>query len=181
MATTIRQLEMAPDVTLAIPGFSGPTDAVWQRLESYIAYRYSARIVTWIVEGPGEWSPPLAPWSIDDPSNISAWSHRAQDWELFTPDMSPLGGFYFRHSGPFRVTATVGINPPTLPPDAVTEAARRLACYMAANPGNPGVTSESITIADALTQATRRDANWLAMAIQNSGAADLLRPYRKVQ
>ena len=33
---------------------------VWQRIESYVAYRWTPRAVTWIVEGCGEWYPPLA-------------------------------------------------------------------------------------------------------------------------
>ena len=34
-------------------------DMIWQRIEAYIAHRWTERDVTWIVEGPGEWHPPL--------------------------------------------------------------------------------------------------------------------------
>ena len=71
--------------------------------------------------------------------------------------------------------------PPTKPretPAIVEEAYRRLAEYIAAAPETPGLRSETLTIGG-ITSTQSRGASWLALALQNSGAADLLRSYRK--
>jgi hypothetical protein len=179
MAVTVRQAEGVPASYPAAPdGLSTAAAAldpemVWQRIESYIAHRYSERDIEWIVEGPGEWHPPLSPATI---SKVEVWCERAHEWETITPDASPLGGYWLSATGPFRFTATVGGGDV---PASVDTAWSRLAEYMAAKPGTPGATSES-TRAGSVETSKSRDANWMAQAMQNSGAADLLRTYRKV-
>jgi len=40
--------------------------ALWKRIEHHIAYRYSERQVTYLVEGPGEFIPHLKPFVLDN-------------------------------------------------------------------------------------------------------------------
>lgn len=177
MAVTINQTEAAPQDYPATPrGLSTAAVAiattVWQRIEGYVAHRWTPRAVTWIVEGCGEWVPPLAPATI---SAIEVWSS-ADEWETATPSPAPLGGFWLPASGPYRFTATVGDG---TVPAAVNEAFKRLAEYLAAQPGTPGAASEHTEVPGVLTTDVSRAPSWMARAMQNSGAGDLLRPYRR--
>lgn len=182
MATTIKQTEAIPASYPATPsGLSTAAAAltpavVWQRIEAYTVHRYTSRAVTWIVDGPGEWHPPLSPAAI---STVEVWS-AADVWEVATLDASPLGGYYLPCTGPYRFTGTVGGGSPApTVPAAVNEAFKRLAEYMAAPRGKAGAKSESIT-AGSISTSHSRSESWMAMALQNSGAADLLRGYRRV-
>jgi hypothetical protein len=178
MAVTIQQNETA---TLLFPATPSPlSDAaaalapatIWQRIESYTVWRWTPRAVNWVVEGPGEWHPPLAPTTI---STVEVWS-AADVWETATLNASPLGGYILPHTGPFRFSGTVGAGDV---PEGVKTAFIRLAEYMAAKPGKAGATRERIR-AGSIDLWTDREAAWLAKAMQNSGAADLLRTLRKV-
>ena len=178
MVTTIKQTEAAPGSypTIDTTGWSAAAaalsqDMIWQRLEAYMAHRFSQRDVTWIVEGPGDWVPPLTPATV---TAVECWTD-GDGWQAVTPEASPLGGYALEGDGPYRITATVGGG---TVPAAVTEAFRRLAEYMAAKPGKPGATSESIG-AGSISLRHRRSPSWMAQAIQNSGAGDLLRTYRR--
>ena len=171
---TIKQDEALPEsyptLSPAVP------DEVWQRIESYIAWRYTPRTVVWTVEGCGEWTPPLTPATI---TKVEVWSDGANAWEDITataPDASPLGGYWLAASGPYRFTATVGSDATV--PALVAKAAQRLSTYFAAKPGTPGARSERIEAGSISIQRTRSE-SWMAAAIQNSGAADLLRGYRR--
>lgn len=190
MATTIQQIESAPASYPALP-YSTDTypaypvdeipaaitaigDTAWQRIEAYTAYRYTARNVVWVVEGPGEWHPPLAPATV---STVEIWSRRAEEWETTTLNASPLGGYWLPCSGPYRFTASVGAG---TVPESINEAFRRLAAYLTADPGKPGATFDYMSIGGgSLMRRVERDAAWMAKALQNSGAADLLRTFRK--
>jgi hypothetical protein len=178
MATTIKQTESEPaEYPDAPEGLSAAAAAlapavVWERIESYVAHRWAERDVEWVVEGPGEWHPPLTPATI---ATVEVWSG-AGAWEDCTPNASPLGGYWLPASGPFRFTGTVG---PADVPATINEAYKRLAEYMAAKPGKPGARSESIT-AGSISIAHSRSDSWMASAMANSGAGDLLRPYRRV-
>ena len=94
MTTTIKQSEAIPTDYPAAPSLSTAAAAldeqmIWQRIESYIAYRWTSRAVVWTVEGPGEWHAPLTPATV---STVEVWS-RANEWETATLDASPLGGY----------------------------------------------------------------------------------------
>lgn len=161
MATTLKQTEAATEL-----------DAIWQRIESYIAHRFVSRPVVWIVEGPGEWTPPLTPATIE---TVEAWNGAA--WETCTAPDSPLGGYWLTARGPYRFTGTVGGGQVPAP---VAEAYARLDSYLSAIDQNtPGARSYSIAVPDVETVTIERDATWIARAMQQSGAADLLRPYRR--
>lgn len=176
MATTLQQTEaIAGSYPAAPSGLSTAAAAlsvpmIWQRIETYIAHRWTARNVTWVVEGPGEWHAPLTPATI---STVEIWTDGA--WATATLDASPLGGYVLPGCGPYRFTASVGSG---TVPAVVNEAFRRLAEYMAAKAGKAGASSESVA-AGSITVSHRRSASWMAEAIANSGAADLLRPYRR--
>ncbi len=174
MTTLLEQIEgdpaayptTSPNVVMGI--------IAWQRVESYIAYRYTSRTVTWIVEGPGEWNPPLNPATI---STVEIWN--GTGWDDCTPDASPLGGYVLTGCGPYKFSGTVGGGSPApTVPAIVWEAVKRLAAYLAAKPGTPGASSESLS-AGSISIGSRRSESWMAMALQNSGAADLLRRYRR--
>jgi hypothetical protein len=183
MATLVKQIEGAPDgipdalYTVALSTAAKALDraAIWTRLEQYVAVRWTPRSVEFIAEGPGEWHPPLTPVEIE---TVELWSDG--DWvETFDLSASPYGGFFLPGCGPYRFTGEAGGG--SLPPDIpeiVLEAYRRLTEYLA-DTGKPGVTRESKSIGNALDVSYSRAANWQAMAFQNSGAADLLRSFRR--
>jgi hypothetical protein len=172
MAITIGQTEGAPD-NYPPSGLSPEpayATAIWQRIESYISHRFTPRAALFVVDGPGEWTPPLAPFFID---TTEVWS-RAGEWESVELTASPLGGYFLPATGPYRFTATVGDDDADVPA-AVLEAFRRLSAYLDAarpKPGLRSVTAGSVSV-------TYRDETAIAQALQNSGAADLLRPYRR--
>lgn len=176
MVETIRQTEALPDAYPDTSGLALSTaaaaldlDLIWQRLESYIAHRWTSRAIEWIAEGCGEWFPPLTPATI---ATVEMW--QADAWQTVTLSPSPLGG-YVLPGGTYRFTGTVGSGDA---PAAVLEAFRRLAEYSAGKTGKAGASSESVT-AGSVSISTRRSASWIAEAISNSGAGDLLRPYRR--
>ncbi|RNC93927.1 MAG: hypothetical protein ED558_13850 [Oricola sp.] len=166
MATTIKQTEAIP---ASYP--NGLGDHVWQRIEAYVAHRWTEREVIWTVEGPGEWSPPLTPATID---TVEVWN--GTGWETCTAPDAPLGGFWLAGEGPYRFTATVGGGDV---PAAVHEAATRLSDYLAETADMPaGTRSYSYQIGE-IAERFRADPDATGKAMQNSGAADLLRSYRR--
>lgn len=196
MAVTIKQVEALPESYPAIMTDHGLDDSfVWQRIESYIAYRFSPRSVIWTVEECGEWEPPLTPATV---TRVDVW--KMGTWSEITPAPSPYGGYEFAGSGPFRITATVGggFGVGDIP-DAVQEAYRRLSRYSSAisrvsqdrlmmrrvqknsyeqPPIRPTPHQESQRMTD-VDGSADFVTNWTAKALQLSGAADLLRPYRR--
>lgn len=171
MTTTIKQTEGAPASYPAISGYSGAElERVWQRIEAYIAHRFSSRTIEFVVEGPGHWHAPLAPATI---TTVEVWSS-ADAWEAADLSPSPYG-YWLPATGPYRFAGTVGGG---TVPSAVEEAFRRLAAYMAARVGKAGASSENLT-AGSVTVGYRRDAAWIADAMRNSGAGDLLRQFRR--
>ncbi|HEY8067071.1 MAG TPA: hypothetical protein VIF40_20450 [Methylosinus sp.] len=177
MATTLKQTEAAPAAYPAAPG--GLSDGalaldsatIWQRLEGYCGYRWSARTVIWTAEGPGAWFPPLAPATI---ATIERWE--AGSWvEDSTLSASPMGG-YCLQPATYRFTGTVG--PATAAaPALVLEAYRRLVEHLALAKVNsqPGIRQQTI---DGL-MSTTYDAAALGRALDRSGAADCLRTLRR--
>lgn len=175
MAETLKQDEAVPTYPAAPSGLSAAATAIdasviWSRIEAYTATRWTSRAVAWTVEGPGEWVPILTPATI---ATTEKWTGAA--WETNAPDASPLGGYQLA-CATYRFTGTVGSGPV---PEAANEAYRRLAEYLAEDAGQPGATSEAHSVGP-INVSVSRAANWAARAMINSGAADLLRPYRRV-
>lgn len=140
---------------------------IWPRIEAWIAHRWNERQVTWIVAGPGVWSPRLKPATVD---TFELW--RDGQWESVTLDAAPLG--YELEAETYRFIATVGSTDD--PPETVLEAYRRLAEYMAQVGADPAAGHTSVTDGD---YSFDRPAGWAARALHYSGAADLLRSYRR--
>ena len=173
-ATTLQQTETTPDdypeveVSTAAEPF---LPAAWTRIETYTAVRTSERDVSWIVEGCGEWVPPLKPATI---ATVEIWE--ADAWAAVTLRPSHLGGYVLPGDGPYRFSGTAGDDDADVPAD-LAEAVRRLAEFMAAasESSHPGLRSE--TVPDIWTG--EYDNRATARALQDSGAADLLRNYRR--
>lgn len=178
MTDLLQEIEAIPETYPATPsGLSTPAaaldgDMIWQRIEAYTRTRYAAREVVWTVEGCRDenWTPPLSPVA----------SHTAEKWEAgawvsVTLSDGPVG-LCLPTDGVFKVTAQVGAGNP---PAAVSEAFRRLAEYMADDTDRAGVSSYSVNMGGAIQESYQRSAAHAARALQNSGAADLLRPYRR--
>jgi len=174
MAVTIKATEGAP---AEYPEVTVSTDAepflsaAWQRIEAYTAFRTTGRDVEWIAEGCGEWVPPLRPATI---ATTEKWTGSA--WEAIGVSPSPLG--YCLPGGTFRLIGTAGDDDADVPL-LITEAVRRLATYMAADPGTPGARSETRTTDEVGSDSLERSPTWIAQALQLSGAADLLRNFRR--
>jgi hypothetical protein len=183
MACTLKQVEAIPGSYPATPsGLSAAAAAldpamIWQRIENYICHRFTARAVVWTVEGPGEWEPPLTPATV---SAVDVWNGTA--WAEAFPAASPLGGYDLACAGPYRIAANAGGG---TVPAAVRGAYKRLAEYSAEigdnsmMTGHPSHTSHSVQIGGDINENFDRPVTWAARAMINSGAGDLLRPYRR--
>ncbi|MEY8827670.1 hypothetical protein AB9K34_04505 [Sedimentitalea sp. XS_ASV28] len=174
MADLLQEIEAIPTSYPNVQSGLTARDAAvaWQRIEAYTRTRYTAREVVWTFEGrEGEgWTPPLSP----------VTAHMAEKWEggawvSVTLADGPVG-LCLPSDGVFRVTAQVGDGNQ---PAAVSEAFRRLAEYMADDTDRAGVSSYSVNMGGAIQESYQRSAAHAARALQNSGAADLLRPYRR--
>ena len=134
---------------LSIPGAALDAEMIWERIEAYT---------------------PLSPIA----------SHTAEKWEngAWVSTALPDGpvGLCLPSDGVFKVTAQVGDG---TPPKAVSEAFRRLAEYMADDTDRAGVSSYSVNMGGAIQESYQRNAAHAARALENSGAADMLRPYRR--
>jgi hypothetical protein len=176
MAETLKQIEWAPAQWPARPPSMSVEAAmiapaiIWARLEHYTAQRFSARDIQWIVEGPGNWEAPLSPATI---TTVERWVNGAWQ-EDAALSASPLGGYVLSGCGPYRFTGTVGAGPV---PEIVNQAYRRLAEYFAASDGRAGLRAETVQDIGSFEY----DLNAVASALQKSGAADLLRGYRRPQ
>lgn len=163
-----RQVE-AEVLYQAIIGSKSATTA-WQRVEQWIAWRWDKRDVTWLVEGAGMFKPPLTPWALKE-NGVKVWD--GSDWQ--TTDSycaNPLG--INLPGGLYQIEAEAGNDDQA--PEAVCEAVRRLRDYML-ELEQPGVKSHTETL-DKLTVSVSRSERAAARALELSGAADLLRPWR---
>ncbi len=176
MATTLKQLEAIPATFPAVTGLSTEAAAldeapIWLRIERYIAHRWTARAVEWTIEGPGEWSPLLYTATI---TQAYYWS--GTGWTEYDMDPSPFG--YCLQYENTKVVASVGSG---TAPDDVLEAYRRMAEYLASDDiiGIAGVSRYQIDVGQVQETISRR-ADHMANVLVTSGAADLLRPYRRL-
>ncbi|PRX37909.1 hypothetical protein SAMN05216257_105122 [Meinhardsimonia xiamenensis] len=177
MAVTLKEVEAIPGSYPPAPGLLSDAAsmlnhaAIWQRIEAYCRDRWTARQVVWTVEGGGTWEPPLSPATVN---TVEVWEGGA--WVPCTPAASPLGGYELPGEGPYRITADVGGGEV---PAAVSEAFRRLAEYLADATDRAGVSSYSVNMGGAIQESYQRSPAWVARAMELSGAADLLRPYKR--
>ncbi len=152
--------------------------ALWERLESYIAYRWGTRQAVWTCNGCGTFQPHLGPTSN---LTVDVWDSDTFTWSAVTPDQSPLGGFIFNDNQTYRITGTLGSTAEV--PPAVVAAYKRLEAYVteaSAETIPVGVASHSLKIGDGYAEEISRHPNYLARSMQYSGAGDLLRSYRRI-
>lgn len=173
-ATTISVIEGKPTAypmpsDLSTAAAALDSDIIWQRIEGYIAWRFSPRTVEFIVEGPGDWAPTLKPVTL---ATAEEW--RGENWVSTTLAPSPLGGYILKGCGPYRFSGTLGAGIEV--PPIVDEAVRRLCEYFAAL-GFEGVGLRTETVPEIWSG--EHDNRARARALQDSGAADLLRSYRR--
>ncbi len=179
MTYIIRHTEGTPTNYPIITGLSEAADALnkgalWRRIEHHVAYRWAERNVMWWVEGIGEFIPPLGPALVN---SISIWN--GTGWEGASLDETPLG--YDLNYSTYLFDTTVGTDYLAGVPDDVAESYRRLAEYLAVEDTlPPGVTEYTLDVGGDVRETTRRSASHTAKALVNSGAADLLRPYRRI-
>lgn len=162
MTETLRQQETAPASYPDEPVTAdGDLQVVaWQRIEHYIAWRFSPRAVVWFVQSDGEeWHPPLVP--------VVTIAAQFGDGEPTEPPAGPTGG-YLLPDGTVKVTATVGAGPV---PEAVGEAVARFIKFLAETKLHPSRT-KSLSVGS-LSMGFGN-----APGIIDSGAGDLLRPWR---
>jgi hypothetical protein len=153
-------------------------DMIWQRIESYVAHRWTPRTATWMLVGDGNWLPNLTPVTI---STFEYWDGGNDAYVSVSPRPGAFGGFLLegRVGTEWKITGSVGGGATV--PATVNEAFRRLAEYLADDRGDPsGASDFSMNIGGEISESHRRSAQWVARAMQLSGAADLLRPFRKV-
>lgn len=150
-----------------------PPEVIWRRLEAWIAWRWGLRPCTFVVEGGcGSWRPPLYPLTA---TTVEAWNGEA--WEAITLAADPLGGPTLGAATYYRFAGGLGID--DTPPEDVLEAYRRLAEYSTEKHGLDGSSSRTVELGGQLRESFERAPTSLARALAYSGAADLLRPYRR--
>lgn len=147
-------------------------DMIWGRIESYTGWRFTPREVVWTFKGDGgdEFEAPLTPVVSRE---FEVW--RETVW-LEVPMLDGPLGLVVPFGGTYRVTAQVGAGSP---PVAFLEAFYRLAEYWADTDDRAGASEYGVNMGDSIEENYRRNPAWLARAMQNSGAGDLLRPYRR--
>jgi hypothetical protein len=181
--TTIKTVEGIPEArpTIALPMTffelnAAGREAVWQRLESWVSYRWGVRSCVFIVEAGSRrsWRPPLHPFTVE---LVEAWVGDAWEAVSLAPDYT--GGVVLEYADAYRFTGTLGTD--DAPPADVVEAYRRLAEHFAAiRTHSPMLGSSKHEQHDGgRSIAIERAPTWTARAMQNSGAADLLRAYRR--
>lgn len=170
---SITQWESEPESWPAVEGVTGDILAIcWKRVEHFIARRFVPRQVVWtMTTSGGDWQPPLG--RIYE-ADAFVWANG--DWESATIKRAPGG--YVLPCGNVQINCTVG-QPGASIPASVKEAVKRLAAYLTAEPVMPaGARSYSANVGQ-LSESISADPAGQAKALQNSGAADLLRSYRR--
>ena len=168
--------EELPETYPAVDGLSPAAEAldaamIWQRIEGRVAYRWCPRAVTIILEGGGEWVPTLETMTVH-----GTFSWVGSDWVEVETNVTAIG--YIVPDGRSKLETTVGLDRP--PPAAALEAYRRLAEYVAAEVvGVPGASNYSIDMGQ-VSETIARSPAFMARALDYSGAADLLRGFRRV-
>lgn len=181
MADLLKQSEAAPEDYPEIEGdhvVDVAKDAawIWQRIEGYTSHRFTEREVVWIIDGceGDEWLPPLGPVVSQ---TAEKWDGGA--WVTATLPDGPMG-LCITSDGQFRITAQVGAGPV---PAAVLKAAKRLAdysVYQMPKNGDANLWANEVKkTSEFETDEFSRPSNWMANALRNSGAGDLLRNYRR--
>lgn len=154
-----------------------PEAYIWRRIEAYTSRRWSTRQCAWVVSGPGDWRPHLLP---AENFVVSIWDDDTKTWGAVTVEANPVGGFYLPKCATYKITADIGANAGDVPPSVIA-AYERLSQYMteaAADSAPVGAASYGLKLGSGFDETVERNPNFLARAMVNSGAGDLLRGYR---
>jgi len=160
---TSQYIESETEISVTYPDAPNDDPVIWDRLESFCNFRWSETVMEFVVNPPCEiqWQPPYEPFLIMEVNGEPA-----------EPD--EYGAVKIRDKSIIR--ATIG---GAVPSATVLKAYQRLADYFAAeNEAPAGVQRYSVTIGD-ISETYSMRSDHLSRAMQNSGAADLLRKYRK--
>ncbi|BBC73361.1 conserved hypothetical protein [Altererythrobacter sp. B11] len=171
----ITQFEGEPESYPPVEGVTGDVLATcWQRIEHFISRRWGVRSVVWTLTScGGEWQPPLGPIL---PASTDAFRWADGEWQAIELERGPFG--LLLPPGHIQIDASVGTVSLTLPA-SVEKAVERLASYLEAESAVPaGARSYRATVGQ-LSESVSADPAQAAKALQNSGAGDLLRPYRR--
>ena len=136
---------------------------IWDRLEAFCNYRWSETVMEFVVapDHPVMWTQPYLPSVVD-----------LVNGEPAEPD--EFGAV--RINGRSKVRATIG---GAAPSETVLAAYRRLAEYFAVRDEMPaGAQRYAVSIGD-ISETISKRPDHMARAMHNSGAADLLRKFRK--
>ncbi|MBE9636550.1 hypothetical protein [Salipiger mangrovisoli] len=161
---TSRYIESETEVSITFPaapsGVTGTVpEVIWSKLEGYTTCRWSTAVIDYVVNPPCEvlWKPYNFPATIDTVNGEAATVNEFGEVTI---------------SERCIVRCTIGGQPVT---DGVEEAYKRLADYYAGT-SLTGVSRYSIDVGDISESWSRRvDLG----ALGNSGAAELLKKYRK--
>ena len=180
MTLIVRVDEGEPDNRPIISGLSTAAaaldqSALWKRIELHTVHRYGVRNVLFTVSGAGEFIAPIGPVALVN--SVSRWVDGA--WSSTTLDPTPLGLECLEYT--YLVDCDIGaLYTDDVPADVVL-AFQRLAEYLAEESTAPaGARSYEVSIGGAIDEKIDRNPNYVARALLNSGAADLLRSYRRL-
>lgn len=175
IAETLSAVEAEPEAWPAVSGLSDAAQALdagplWRRLEAWSGARFAVRLVTFKVQGPGVWAVPF------EPATLTAAEVYRSGWVAVDLVPHPDRPGWRLGEGLHRIVAEVG----AAPPPVALEAFRRLAEYLVQREAVPGATQISSSV-DGATDSIQRPAAWVAKAVHFSGAADVLRPIKRVR
>lgn len=186
-----------PRSALLMDDATGIPDWIWERIEAYCNWRWTPREAQIEIDGSGWISLPVRPLRVTKLEYFDEMvSYRSSEtsWTEFTPASAARqrGGKIYSPFSHCRITGIVGENNPA--PPAVIQAAVRLHAYLGHTPESFPMwatgrthTAENTTESEGSSSTSNRNesfqrpANYIAKAMQNSGAADLLRPYRRAR
>ncbi|WP_420343520.1 hypothetical protein [Paenirhodobacter sp.] len=175
-----------PRSALLMNDARGIPDWIWERIEAYCNWRWTPREAQIESDGGSGWFIlPVRPFRV---TKIEWFDPHADGgyglWMESLPPSTPQRGW--KMYSPFshcRITGIVGENNPA--PPAVIQAAVRLHAYLGHTPESFPMWATGRThttgggSSSTSNESFQRPANYIAKAMQNSGAADLLRPYRR--
>lgn len=180
MTLIVRVDEAEPTNRPVITGLSTEAQALdqaalWRRIEQHTVYRYGVRNVLFTVSGPGEFISPIGPVALLN--SASRWVDGG--WSATTLDATPLGLECLDYT--YLIDCDIGaLYTDDLPADVIL-AFQRLAEYLGAEDVMPvGASMYESDIGGEIRERTTRNAQHVAKSLMNSGAADLLRGYRRL-
>lgn len=174
---------------------AGVPDWIWQRIEAYCNWRWTPREAQIVVDGGMPFNIPARPFRITKVEKYppAPTGLETMEWyEVPTSYVTQMGWRMIPCGELVRITGIVGEDNPA--PPAVIQAAVRLHGYLGHTPESYPMwatgrshTAEHTTTGEgggstrSQNESFQRRADYMALAMQHSGAADLLRRYRRAR